>query len=374
MGYEETDGDLLAAQAYEELAAEQEGREPKNLMSKPEEEDKEEVETQDTDSDEAKGIEEESTDEESNDEEAGDEETEDEESKPEEEDAEAPETQKEPEDEDAVITAHAEKHGMTYSEAKEDIEKTNKIIEQFKGDPKEMARALRSKDREYDKLKNESSKKEKESTRVFQRLSEDQFRAEAMSAINKDAEKFIQAYKSRYPAKSDLMSDEAMIEEIVDREWGLYQGIAAQEESKRTQQAVAAKSKIIADIPSEDRRFIPEVKAFVEQLNDYDVLHPDFDPSYFLLLAKGKRFDAEIKAAEERGAKRAKETPKILGVKGGGKSKSTSTSKGSLSLNDVQKHRAEEMFLSDDGYSPEKAHEMYIHTFKDELKKNPSFV
>ena len=371
---EETDSDLLAKQAYEEMDAEKEGREPKNFLEEKKEDSpedtpkpEEEGEDQDKDIDDSEGQK-----------------TGDEEDKPEEESDEKPETEGDEEEEegkegegddlDAQITQHAEKHSMTYAEAKEDIEKTNKIIEQFKNDPKEMARALRNKDREYDKLKNEIDKKENAEP-VFQRMTEDQFRIVAKDKIEEDPEKYLEAYKKRYPAKSEMMSDEAIIEEIVEREWTGYQQFAGKKEGELKEQAAKKRDEFINSFSEEDRKFLPEVKAMLYELKDRDILDPDWQPDYLIHLAKGKRYDQDIEEARKQEAKRIKEDPKILGVKGGQQGPSSSkkgSSGGGLSA--AQINRALEMFPMEDGYDQEKACSMFKEVFAKELKENPSFV
>ncbi len=365
---EETDYEVIAKRAYAEMDAEKEGREPEVVTPKPEEEGKKTEETPEADPDEPNieiaGAPEETT------EEKPKEETEEEEPKPEKDGEEEPET---PEvDLDAEITAHAEKQKMTYSDAKEDIEKTNKIVEQFKNDPKEMARALRSKDREYDKLKNEIDKAEQPP--VFQRKTEEEWREGATVAINRNPDKYINAYRSRYPANAELLSDEAILEKVLDREWQSYQVYASDQESVLPQRVQEVKDKIISSIPTEDRRFVPEVKVFLEGLTAQNVLAKDFDPSYLLLLAKGKKYDADIKAAKEEAVKRTKESAKILGVKESSGHQGPVKKEVGTSLNKQQRDRAEEMFQIDDGYTPEESYKMFKDTFKDELKKNPNYI
>ena len=374
-GVEETDGDELAAQAYEEIEAEREGREPKDL-SKPEKEDKEPEPKPGEPEVELSGAPEKKPEEEKKPE---DDQPEDDDSKPEKEEELDPETGKPKEkDRDEEITAHAEKHEMTYAEAKEDIEKTEKIIEQFKNDPKEMAKAMRNKDREYDKLKNEAEKNKvpEEKPKTFRKLTEEQFRHHVKALIEKDPDKYLEAYQKRYPAKSSEMSTEAIIEEVMDLEWDGYSQYSTNQEKVLSEKAAKTRDEFLSGFKDTDRKFLPEVKVLLSGLNDSDIIAEDFDPQYLVDLAKGKNYDADIKAAEERGFKRGKEDTEILGVKGAGggsKPKSPGGSKGGA-LSQDQKDRAEEMFPLDDGYPPEKAWSLFQETYEDELKANPKFV
>jgi len=355
----DVDYEAIAKEAYEEVDAQREGREPKKV-AKPEEEDADKGTPEDQE-------------EEQDIEKTEDDQTGEEEDKPEEESEPEPETEKSEEedpDQDKLITDYAQKHSMTYAEAKEDMEKTDKIIEQFKNDPKEMARALRNKDREYDKLKNELSKKE-QAKPVFQRATEDQFRNSFRTRVEADPEKYLEGYRKRYPAKSEYMSDEAIVEEILDREWLVYQGWEKEKESEIKTLAQQKRDEFLNSFKEEDRKFLPDVKAMVLSAEDRYVVTEKWQPEILLQIAKGKRYDQDIKAAQEEAIKRAKENPKILGVKTGGK-QAPSKAHGSTSLNPNQKQRAIEMFGDD--YDESKCYEMYKDLYKDELKQNPSFV
>lgn len=368
-GDADVDYEAIAKEAYAEVDAERNG------TPLPKKEEKKEEEATPKESPKPKEEGEDKGDNESN-----EDQTDETEDTPAEESEETSETdklkddKKDEKDEDALITEHAQKHGMTYAEAKEDIEKINTIVEQFKNDPKEMARAIRNKDREYDKLKNESTKIEKEEP-AFERLSEDEFRREASARIEESREKWINAYKSRYPAKSEMMSEEAIIEEILDREWVGYQSFAQKKEGEVKYAAQKRREDFITGISEADRKFIPEVKAMLYQIKDKDILSPHWKPEYLIHLAKGKRYDQDIKAAEDAAAKRAKEDVKILGVKGGGSQKPSSSKTGTgAGLNAEQKHRALDMFPVDDGYTEDRAYQMFKETYAEELKANPNFV
>lgn len=352
--YVERDYEEIAQEAYAEMKNEEEGT-PLPEEVKPEEEAEKPPEQVDKD----------------------DQETEGEEAKPEEEAEVDSETQDQEEpqekDLDAKITEHSEKHGMSYAEAKEDLEKINKIVEQFKNDPVEMARAMRNKDREYDKLKNE---KVKEESKVFTPLNEDQFRSAVARDLDSNPdkrEKILEGYRKRFPAKSEDMSDEAIIEDVVDREYSGYQLHASKQMAKLEQDAKQLRESFVSGLKDEDRQFLPDVKAMLSELSDRDVLMNEGQLDYVLHIAKGRKFDEAIKAAEERALSRAKESPKILGVKESSGQKPTTKSDGPA-LSQSQKNRAEEMFPSVDGYSADDAYRMFKETFREELKQNPKYV
>lgn len=382
-GYVETDDSVIIAQLEEDEKAEEEGRDPVDLIAKS----KKKADESDENDDDPNPDD---INENPDDDEPGDGE-----GKPKEEPDDDPETltdeekeakrisdeeaekNKKPKDvdRDKLITEHSEETGMTYSDAKADLEKTDKIVDQFKGDVKAMAKAMRSKDREYDKLKNEKGKGTDKP--AFQKLSENEFRDQCRERIEEDPDKFIDGYKRRFPNKSESMTDDSIIDEVVDREWTGYQDYATGEETKLVEGARKIKDDFISGISEADRKYLPEVKEMLERVKPHQVFSKTFDPQLLIDIAKGRTHDAEIKAVAAREYKRGKEDAKILGLKGkGGHGKpSGSGKKGSgVALNTDQKERAEAMFSFDDGYEPEKAHQMFKETYAEELKDNPRFI
>lgn len=369
--HEEVDHDVMIAQLDEDEKAEKEERDPEDLIAKSKQ--KADESTENDDEPDPEDIEEKPEDEE----------TEEPEDKPEEESEEESETKESEEEEeeepkvvdrDAQITAHAEENGISYADAKEDLEKTDKIVEQFKGDPKAMAKAMRSKDREYDKLKNEKEKAV-ERPPLVQPLSEDEFRVALKSRIDSDPEKYVEGYRRRYPEGSETMTDGAIIEKVVDREWLGYDNWSRGEESKAVNRAKKIKDDFISNISEEDRKFLPEVKVMMDRITPDQVLKNTFNPNLLIDIARGQNAKAEIKAAEDRGFKRGKESAKILGLKTSkaGSSRPAGKKESGPVLDNEQKARAEEMYGDMDGYSSEKAYKMFKETYEVQLKENPKF-
>lgn len=277
------------------------------------------------------------------------------------------------EDLDKKITEYAEKHRMTYAEAKEDLEKTEEIIKQYKNDPSEMARAMRNKDREYHKLRSEAEKAAKKPEKVFERMTDDQFRHWAKNQPLKEGEetrqKMVDSYRAKFPARSESMTDEAIVEEIVERELMIYNEKATQKEKDIKDVASKRRDELISSIPEADRRFIPEIKAILLETPDSAIIRDGFDIKDAMYWAKGKAYDADIKAAEERAFKRYNEKPEIAGTKGGGSLKPSVTK--TMSLDSDQKKIANSMFGSD--HTEEDCYKMFQDMYKNELKKNPRF-
>jgi len=283
---------------------------------------------------------------------------------------------------DKDIQAHAEKHGVTYAEAKDDIEKTAEILKQYKNDPAEMARAMRNKDREYHKLKSEQEKAAVKKEPLFKRMTDAQFiewakqtmkaRPEGQEENEEYVHPEVLKFRQMFPTTAESMSDEQVIERVAAESLPHYHQKAAEKEGELKSTASKKRDELIASVVEADRRFIPDVKAILLETSDADILDEKMDIQDALHWAKGKRYDADIKAAEERGAKRGKENPTIAGVKPSVQGSSNSGNKPGVALNDKQKKRAVEMYGNN--YDDTECFKLYKETFEDEIKKDKNFV
>jgi hypothetical protein len=360
----ERDADEIAAEAYAEMDNAEKGEvQDTKPASTPKKDDEKAGEPGDKSDEQGEDTKKAGDGEDANEEESGEESEGDE-----------PKDGKAPEDKDKQITEYAEKHKLTYVEAKDDLEKTAEIIKQYKNDPAEMARAMRNKDREYSKLRSEAEKAKEKKDPVFQRMTEDQFRDWAKNKQLKEGSEHrqtvIDRYREKFPARSESMSDEAVIEEVVERSLMEYNEKAGVKEKEIKDTAASKRNELIASIAEADRRFIPDLKALLLETDDAAVLmNGDSLVQDALFMVKGRNYDADIKAAEERAMKRLKESPEIIGTKGGNGSKPAGQK--FTGMTEQQKNRAIEMYGADN--SDEKCFEMFKDSYKDELKKNPKF-
>ena len=367
--------DAMNAQAEEEIQAEKDGRDPKRVLDKQDESsDSEDEEGNSQESDE-QGDDEQGKDDDANEDEDAnkDDDSEDEESEEEEEG-----------DLDAEITKYAEKEGMNYADAKEDLEKTKRIVDQYGNDTQKMAKAMREKDREYQKLRVEKEKAEKKEP-MFVKKSDEQFLSEARELLSNPPDdqmdkesgchKFVAGYRIKYPARGERMSDDEIIEIISDDALKSY-GLNMDKKEKEVLTTADTKSdEFISALPKEDRRFIPEIKAILSKSDKFSLAEEDFNFKDVVDLIKGRAYDADIKAAEERGSKRGSEKPKIAGVQsanGGSNNGGRAKSGNSIALNEKQKKRALEMYGTN--HEDNVCFEMYIDTWKDRIKDDPKFV
>jgi len=245
---------------------------------------------------------------------------------------------------DKSVQDWADKHQLTVEQAKEDLEKTKAVVGKYKS-PEEMARALRLIQSEHDKLKNETSKQEHP---VITPAVQVDPRVEINQYVSKNAENLLAEYKRVYPAKSEVLTEEAILEDIADRYYGRYQTWANDQLSVIKQNASNKREEALNSLSQEDKQFLPEIKPVLQSMSNDQVLSKEFDIKELIAWAKGKNIDKLIKEAEERGYKRAKgEGSKIIAQIPQGRSESKSINKkpsGTISLSNHQKDRALEMF------------------------------
>lgn len=268
------------------------------------------------------------------------------------------------------IEAWAIKHKVTFDEAKDDIKATKAVLKNYKT-PEEIARALRSTQSAYDQLKNSQAKKEQPP--VFQRLPDEAFLAQAKAKLASESEEHVNRFRERFPAKSELMSDEAIIEELAERGLEKYKQWASEQETVVKTKAETRRTEVVSAISNDDAKFVPEVKELLKSVSDSFVLSEDFDVEKLLSVVRGKYYHADIKAAVANALKRGSEKPEIVGAVRGSDSANPkkSGSVAGATLNKSQKSRAEEMFPD---LAPEKAWSEFVDTWKDELKKDRNFI
>jgi hypothetical protein len=114
------------------------------------------------------------------------------------------------------------------------------------------------------------------------------------------------------------------------------------------------------------------VKKVLQEADDVGLLQGEFDVSFALKLAKGERYDADIKEAEERGFKRAQQKATIAGVKpaSAGTGSTAVKKTAGARLNDQQKERARTMFQM---LSEDEAYKSFEDVYADQLKTNKNF-
>lgn len=273
------------------------------------------------------------------------------------------------------IQAFAEKRGIPFVQAKEEMEASQALLAKYNNDPIEVARALRNTQSEYDKLKGQKQETVQASARL---LTDAELKADIDAYATKNAEAIIAKYKQDHPKRTEFMSDEAVLEWAKDDATKNYKSNAGTIIEKTKKEASDKRQTLLTTIPKKDAKFLHDVKLVLDQTPDNVILNPNYAIEGMLFYTKGQRYDADMEANYQRGLKMGKEDPKILGQvggdsakKGGGGQGASQQGKGTVVLNDDQKQRAYDQFPDS---SPEKAIEGFIDVYKEDLKKNKNFL
>jgi len=290
---------------------------------------------------------------------------------------------KEPEsepNESEEVKAYADKHELTEVEAKEDIAKNKSILEKYKS-PEEMARALRSTQSAYDKLKSEKAQIIEEPDKPALNVNiHQEIESHVEKHLSENSEKLVEQYKVRYPKKTEYMDDDVILEEVkermVEQELGRYHSWLDQKQVEVKELASNKRIELLEGLSDSDKEVLPDIKKVLDDTQDDLVINKSFVFKDILRWARGDedRIKKIEKDAYERGKKEATESATILGdrVHGSPKSSGKGTIQ-STSLNGHQKARAIEMFDHIEGADDDK-YEMYRDTYKSELKNNPRFL
>ena len=265
-------------------------------------------------------------------------------------------------EEEKVIQDWAIKHSLTLAEAKEDLEKTKGVVQKYKS-PEEMARALRQMQSQYDKMKNEAGKEEKDPYQISANP-----QLEVFEYVRTNATDIVEKYRQSYPARTRDMEDDAILEEVADKLLTGYKGWNDQRVKVLQTDASKRREELLSSLNERDRRFLPDIKAVIDKTSDKVIVSKGFNLDDIVRWAKGAEYDRAIKEAEERGARQEREKAKILGVVPSSRTETTSTAKsGGVRLSEYEKKLAREMF-STTTFSDEEKYEAYAEVAKKKKK------
>lgn len=276
--------------------------------------------------------------------------------------------------EEEVIRELAVSESLTIDEAKEKFEGRKSLLEKYENDPVKMAKALQSTQSAYDKtrVENEDLKKQPDVDNLEQEIV--LARAKVPAYVQNNQDKLIEQYRTKYPVKSEKMETPEIIEEITAIVSDNFEAYAQRKVTEVKTQASARRTELINGISETDRKFLPEVKAILNETPDIQVMSKAFDINDLIFHARGKLYTPEyIEQIKQEALKKGEESPKIIGEK-----VSTPTgaakivkSKPTGELNTTQTERAVEMFPDMD---LKEAIADYKDLFKDELKEDPKFI
>lgn len=268
------------------------------------------------------------------------------------------------------IQAFAEKNKLTFVQAREELEESQRLLAKYGNDPLELARASRNTQREYDRLKSEQQKPENKPTEL---LSDAQLKAEVEAYATQNAKVIVDKYRADHPKRTEVMDDEAVLEWAKDDAIQTYHSKAGTIIEQNKKEASDKRTALLATISAKDSKFMHDVKLILDNTPDRMILNPQYNVKSMLELTKGQRYDADMEANYQRGLKAGQETPKILGViqGGGGTAPKKPAVAGKTTLSVDQKNRAYDQFPDS---APASAEALWADVYKEDLKKNPQFL
>lgn len=272
------------------------------------------------------------------------------------------------------IQAFAEKHNVTFIQAREELEQSQALLLKYGNDPLELARATRNTQREYDRIKAEREKPVTEAPQ--QLLSDAELKSEIDAYSKQHADKIVEKYRQTYPKRTEVMDDETILEWAKDDATKNYKANAGTAIAEMRKTATDRRQALLDVVAKEDARFVHDVKIILENTADKVILNPKYNIKAALNLVRGERAPGDVKAAYDRGLKQGREEAKILGTVGGdnpgGKQGvKAGTATGNVSLSDDQKQCAYDQYPDS---LPEKAIENFKDVYKEDLKKNPKYL
>lgn len=248
-------------------------------------------------------------------------------------------------EEDDKIRAFAIDNGLTFHDAKAEYVKIKNVMEKYKNDPVQLAKALRSSQTEYDRLRTKTEE-ERNEEKEFAFSPNPQL--EVAQWVNANADKVVEGYRAKNPEQAAEMSDETILKVVYDQTLSNFTRWNEGQMNKIKTEAKTRRDGLLKSLPDKDKRFLPDIKVYLDRMPDTVLLKKGFDFKLIINAAKGQYYDQDIKAAEERAARRASEQPSIIGVSGGSKrasvKKEGQSAAGSLST--FEKKRARDMYPS----------------------------
>jgi hypothetical protein len=285
---------------------------------------------------------------------------------------------------EAEVEAYAKEHQLSSEETRTFFDESTKIMEKYKGDPKQLARANLALQRHYSKVESElkTLKEAKPPEPPAPELTVDyvlKLMDEGKITVGGKAvpkEQLLEAYRKENEDITATLEDEA-VSKLIAKD--IKSSLEKQHEVARGEMKIKAKEKrdtLISSLSEADRAYADEIKPILEHIPDVHILNEGFSLNDTIMWAKGKKYDAlvkemegKVKEAEERGFKRGQEEAKIIGVKAGPKQPGNAPVKGKRSLTDNQKKIARERYQ--DAYFPtdEDKFNAYIEFLEDEEKE-----
>ena len=279
------------------------------------------------------------------------------------------------------VTAYATENNLNAEEARKELESISGIGEKYQNDPKKLAKAylhqqrlVSKKDEEISTLKSTPAPAPLPDVTVEQIA--DEINQGTLTYTDdkgvvraQTKEYWVNQYRNHEPGLTEGLEDGQVIH-LIAREIHQYRReTKAKQLNELSVKAKERRIEIINSLSEADKKYSKEVKEFLVHSPDASILGDNFDPKQIVFWAKGMKYDADIKAAEEKGFKRGQEQAKIID-KQPPVGKPTTKAKANVAekLTEAQKTRALEMFDGQEMTEEEK-YKSFMEIYADEFKK-----
>lgn len=250
----------------------------------------------------------------------------------------------EEETEEQQLERIAKEEGVTVEELKESIAKDKTVVEQYKNDPMQIAKALRHQTSAYGKLKDEVQEL-KEFKEFVHKKQQENIEEHIDAQLEEKREELFDKFLELNPKLKEKYEDEQISEDAVWEKAKAQVRMNVERKQREIlaeldRQAQKKKDELLEAIPKEDKEFIPEIKEMLTKVEAHEVLHEAFNIENFLFYSRGKKFTPEhVKSITDAAYKRGKEEPKIKSAKShsGGRKGGSGNGVGSVSALDRQR-------------------------------------
>lgn len=263
---------------------------------------------------------------------------------------------------------------ISVEDAKKELESYKKIAEKYKGNPKEMAKALLHSQREFLRLQDEHNKLKTQPQPKD--LGEGESIIDGKRFTREETKKMlVETYRKEFPEVSEDMDDDKVFKLAVDRIKVKQESLHEANMKELSGQAKEKRSELINSLKDSEKEYSAEIKGLLEKTADHILMHPDWSFDDVKSWSRGRYFTPEkIEEVRKEGYKKGLEEAKILGVKGDANRGSNNgkppvKSKGvAEQLTAEEKETALGMYKMD-GIPDEKKYEMYMDFKKHQEEK-----
>lgn len=256
---------------------------------------------------------------------------------------------------------YATKFGLTEEQARKEVERIYGIRDNYKGDSKELAKAVLFAKSKLTQLEQEiaSIKKNPKLTRL---------KIDGKELSEEDSQKWlVNKFREHNPDLSDGLEDDKVLI-MAEKELANAQRVALDKHKQAVKEQAEVKRRDLVDqLPEADKRFAPDIKGVLARVDDSELMSQDFDISEIIYYARGKYYHKHIKEEVEKARAEAVKEKKILGKQPGDTSSGgqTQVKKGvKTSLTPDEQERALDMYQSLQ-HSPEEKYALYEKFLKD---------